>query len=412
MLNQLGENACRAKRFLAKAGTNEKNEALFAIAKQLRERCAEILAANEKDIENAKANAMPQGMIDRLLLNEERVEGMASGVEQVANLDDPVGKTVAGYKRPNGLEIHKVTVPLGVIAIIYESRPNVTADAAALCLKSGNAVILRGGKEAINSNIAISEIMRDAVESCSFDRDVIQLVHDTSRDSANELMRMTDYVDVLIPRGGASLIKAVVQNSSVPIIETGTGNCHVYVDKYADLDMAVNVLFNAKTSRISVCNSCESLVVHKDVAEKFLPMAKAKLDTKNVEMRGDETACSILGYITPASEEDFAMEYLDYIISVKVVDSLDDAIEHINKYSTGHSESIITNDYNSSRKFMAEVDSAAVYVNASTRFTDGGEFGEGAEIGISTQKLHARGPMGLNQLTSVKFLIFGNGQIR
>lgn len=412
MLIQLGENACRAKKFLAKAGTNEKNKALLEIAKQLKERCGEILDANAKDIEQAKASGMPNGMVDRLLLTQERVESMANGVEQVASLDDPVGKTIAGYKRPNGLEIHKVTVPLGVVAIIYESRPNVTADAAALCLKSGNAVILRGGKEAIHSNIAISEIMRDAVESCGFDKDVIQLVQDTSRESANELMRMTDYVDVLIPRGGASLIKAVVENAKIPIIETGTGNCHVYVDKYADLEMAVNVLFNAKTSRISVCNSCESLVVHKDIAESFLPMAKEKLDTKNVEMRGDEEACAILPDIKKATEEDFGTEYLDYIISVKVVDTLDEAIEHINKYSTGHSESIITNDYESSRKFMAEVDSAAVYVNASTRFTDGGEFGEGAEIGISTQKLHARGPMGINQLTSVKFLIFGNGQTR
>lgn len=412
MLIQLGENACRAKKFLAKAGTNEKNKALLEIAKQLKERCGEILDANAKDIEQAKASGMPNGMVDRLLLTQERVESMANGVEQVASLDDPVGKTIAGYKRPNGLEIHKVTVPLGVVAIIYESRPNVTADAAALCLKSGNAVILRGGKEAIHSNIAISEIMRDAVESCGFDKDVIQLVQDTSRESANELMRMTDYVDVLIPRGGASLIKAVVENAKISIIETGTGNCHVYVDKYADLEMAVNVLFNAKTSRISVCNSCESLVVHKDIAESFLPMAKEKLDTKNVEMRGDEEACAILPDIKKATEEDFGTEYLDYIISVKVVDTLDEAIEHINKYSTGHSESIITNDYESSRKFMAEVDSAAVYVNASTRFTDGGEFGEGAEIGISTQKLHARGPMGINQLTSVKFLIFGNGQTR
>lgn len=412
MLIQLGENACRAKKFLAKAGTNEKNKALLEIAKQLKERCGEILDANAKDIEQAKASGMPNGMVDRLLLTQERVESMANGVEQVASLDDPVGKTIAGYKRPNGLEIHKVTVPLGVVAIIYESRPNVTADAAALCLKSGNAVILRGGKEAIHSNIAISEIMRDAVESCGFDKDVIQLVQDTSRESANELMRMTDYVDVLIPRGGASLIKAVVENAKISIIETGTGNCHVCVDKYADLEMAVNVLFNAKTSRISVCNSCESLVVHKDIAESFLPMAKEKLDTKNVEMRGDEEACAILPDIKKATEEDFGTEYLDYIISVKVVDTLDEAIEHINKYSTGHSESIITNDYESSRKFMAEVDSAAVYVNASTRFTDGGEFGEGAEIGISTQKLHARGPMGINQLTSVKFLIFGNGQTR
>lgn len=408
----LGENAKQAKKSIANAGTAVKDKILLKIADQLIERQEEILFANQKDIKNGKDNSMADGLLDRLLLTKQRIDSMAEGVRQVASMADPVGKIISGFKRPNGLEIQKVTVPLGVIAIIYESRPNVTVDATALCIKSGNAVILRGGKEAIYTNIALSEIMREAIEEQGLPMNIVQLVHDTSRESASQLMKMNTYIDVLIPRGGANLIKNMVENSTVPIIETGTGNCHVYVDQYADLEMATNIIFNAKTSRISVCNSLESLVVHSDVAEKVLPMIKSRLDEKNVEIRGDQRALNILPTITLASDKDFYTEFLDYIISLKIVDSIEQAIEHINTHSTGHSDCIITEDYNSSRKFLSEVDSAAVYVNASTRFTDGGEFGEGAEIGISTQKLHARGPMGVNQLTTVKFLILGNGQVR
>ena len=338
---------------------------------------------------------------------------MADGVSEVASLADPVGRVLDGRTLKNGLQIEKVTVPMGVIGIIFEARPNVTSDAAALCLKAGSAVILRGGKEAINSNKAIAEIMRDAIEGAGLPRDCVSLVEDTTRQSATELMQLSDYLDVLIPRGGAGLIKSVVENAKVPVIETGVGNCHVYVDKSADVDMAKSIIFNAKTSRPSVCNAIETVIVHKDIAEKALPEIKAELDKMNVEIRGCERTKAILGdSVVPATENDYAVEFLDYILAVKVVDSLDDALAHIAKYSTGHSESIITSDYESANKFTACVDSAAVYVNASTRFTDGGEFGLGAEIGISTQKLHARGPMGLNELTSSKFIIRGNGQIR
>lgn len=411
-LETMGANAKKASRFLMNAGA-KKDVALNAIAQALRENTQAIIDANDIDIENGKNAGLTASLLDRLKLSKERIEGMADGVEQVATLPDPVGRILDGKALKNGLQIEKVTVPMGVIGIIYEARPNVTSDAAALCLKAGNAVILRGGKEAINSNKAIAEIMRNAIEKVGFPRDCISLVEDTSRQSATELMQLSEYLDVLIPRGGAGLIKSVVNNAKVPVIETGVGNCHVYVDKSADLEMANNIVFNAKTSRPSVCNAIETVLVHKEIAEKALPIIKAELDKKNVEIRGCEKTKAILGdCVVPATEEDYASEFLDYIIAIKVVDDIDDALDHIAKYSTGHSESIVTSDYANANKFTACVDSAAVYVNASTRFTDGGEFGLGAEIGISTQKLHARGPMGLNELTSCKFIIKGNGQIR
>lgn len=411
-LEIMGANAKNAARFLMTAGA-KKNDALHAIANALRKHSDEIIKANEKDIENGKNSGMSESLLDRLKLSPERIEGMAQGIEQVAALADPVGRVLDGRTLDNGLKIEKVTVPMGVIGIIYEARPNVTSDAAALCLKAGSAVILRGGKEAINSNKAVANIMRDAIEKAGFPKDCVALVEDTSRQSATELMQLSDYLDVLIPRGGAGLIKSVVNNAKVPVIETGTGNCHVYVDKSADIDMAANIIYNAKTSRPSVCNAIETVLVHKDIASEALPAIKAELDKKNVEIRGCEKTRAILGdSVVPATENDYATEFLDYILSVRVVDDIDAAIEHIAKYSTGHSESIITNDYASAEKFTSCVDSAAVYVNASTRFTDGGEFGLGAEIGISTQKLHARGPMGLNELTSSKYIIKGNGQVR
>lgn len=411
-LEIMGAKAKDASRFLMTAGS-KKDEALNAIAKALRENADKIIKANDIDIENGEKAGLTKSLLDRLQLTEERINGMADGVSEVASLADPVGRVLDGRTLKNGLQIEKVTVPMGVIGIIFEARPNVTSDAAALCLKAGSAVILRGGKEAINSNKAIAEIMRDAIEGAGLPRDCVSLVEDTTRQSATELMQLSDYLDVLIPRGGAGLIKSVVENAKVPVIETGVGNCHVYVDKSADVDMAKSIIFNAKTSRPSVCNAIETVLVHKDIAEKALPEIKAELDKMNVEIRGCERTRSILGdSVVPATENDYAIEFLDYILAIKVVDSLDDALAHIAKYSTGHSESIITSDYESANKFTACVDSAAVYVNASTRFTDGGEFGLGAEIGISTQKLHARGPMGLNELTSSKFIIRGNGQIR
>lgn len=411
-LEIMGAKAKEASRFLMTAGS-KKDEALNAIAKALRENADKIIKANDIDIENGEKAGLTKSLLDRLQLTEERINGMADGVSEVASLADPVGRVLDGRTLKNGLQIEKVTVPMGVIGIIFEARPNVTSDAAALCLKAGSAVILRGGKEAINSNKAIAEIMRDAIEGAGLPRDCVSLVEDTTRQSATELMQLSDYLDVLIPRGGAGLIKSVVENAKVPVIETGVGNCHVYVDKSADVDMAKSIIFNAKTSRPSVCNAIETVLVHKDIAEKALPEIKAELDKMNVEIRGCERTRAILGdSVVPATENDYAIEFLDYILAVKVVDSLDDALAHIAKYSTGHSESIITSDYESANKFTACVDSAAVYVNASTRFTDGGEFGLGAEIGISTQKLHARGPMGLNELTSSKFIIRGNGQIR
>ncbi len=412
MLTQLGIKAKKAERVLMTASSEKKNEALRCIAEALKENSDYITKKNALDIEKAKENGMSESMIDRLKLDSGRINAIGDAVIQVAALDDPCGKVLNGTKRPNGLSIEKVTVPLGVIAVIFEARPNVTVDAAALCLKSGNCVILRGGKEAINSNKAMAEIMRSALKKAGLPEDCIQLVEDTSRDSAAALMKMNGYVDVLIPRGGAGLIKACVENASVPVIETGTGNCHVYVDKDADLEMAANIIYNAKTSRPSVCNACESLVIHKDVAEKALPMIKARLDEKGVTIHGDEATAAIIGGVVPADEEDFGKEYLDYEISVKIVSDIDGAIKHIMKYTSGHSECIVTNNYFAQKKFTEEVDAAAVYVNASTRFTDGGEFGFGAEIGISTQKLHARGPLGLPELTSVKYIVKGEGQIR
>lgn len=412
MLEQLGINAKKACSSLTSASTQKKNNALEEISKALVENADYIIEKNKTDLENGKNQGMSQGLIDRLMLNKERIDGIADGCMQVAALDDPCGKILETVVRPNGLKIEKVTCPMGVIGIIYEARPNVTADAAVLCLKSGNAVILRGGKEAINSNKAIAETMRNAVEKAGFPRDIIQLVEDTSRESSTELMKMKGVLDCLIPRGGKALIQAVVENSTVPVIETGSGNCHIYVDETADIDMAAKIIFNAKTQRIGVCNACESLVIHSGIIDKALPEIKKLLDTKNVEIRGDERARAVCPDINPATEEDFATEYLDYIISVKTVDNLDEAIEHINKNSTGHSEAIITGNTENAKIFMSMIDSSSVYHNASTRFTDGGEFGLGAEIGISTQKLHARGPMGLPQLTTTKYLIFGNGQVR
>lgn len=407
-----GKNAKGTLTFMSQVTTEQKNNALNAVADALEKNVDAIIAANKIDLTEGKENGLNDGLLDRLMLNEERIKGIADGVRQVAALDDPCGKIISDYKKDNGLDIKKITVPIGVIGIIFEARPNVTVDAAALCLKSSDSVLLRGGKEAINSNTALSEIMRDAVESVGFPRDVIQLVHDVSRQSANDMMHMNEYLDCLIPRGGKGLIKAVVNNSTVPVIETGSGNCHIFVDESADINMAAEIIFNAKTQRISVCNACESLVIHSKIIDKALPVIAKKLKEKNVEIRGDERACQACSLVVPASEEDFYTEYLDYIISVKTVDSLDEAIEHINRCSTGHSEAIITENSENAEKFLKCIDSSSVYVNASTRFTDGGEFGLGAEIGISTQKLHARGPMGLEQLTSTKYLIYGNGQVR
>lgn len=409
---KLGENALAAKDFLATVTTEQKNKALLAIAAALRENSETIILENKKDLENGKAAGLNDGLLDRLMLNEARINDIASAAENVASLPDPCGRLLDEIKRPNGLDIKKISVPIGVIGIIYEARPNVTVDAAGLCLKSSNAVILRGGKEAINSNMALASVMRTAIEDCGFDKNCIQLVTDTSRESANQMMTMNGYIDCLIPRGGKGLIRSVVRNSTVPVIETGSGNCHIYVDESADIEMAANIIFNAKTQRIGVCNACESLVIHSGIINKALPAIKARLDTKNVEMRGDERAMIAANGVLPASNEDFAEEYLDYIISVKTVDSLDEAIRHINKYSTKHSEAIITQNKANADEFLARIDSSSVYVNASTRFTDGGEFGLGAEIGISTQKLHARGPMGLRELTTTKYLIYGNGQVR
>ena len=412
-LETQGLAAKRAARVLAVAGAAEKNAALEAIAQALCLHQDAILAENQKDLDAARAGGMKQSLLDRLALSPQRIAGIVEGVRQVAALPDPVGEVTRMTRRPNGLIIGKRRVPLGVIGIIYEARPNVTVDAAALCLKSGNAVILRGGKEAFRSNQAFVSVMRSALETAGLPGDCVALVEDTSRKSANELMGLTGYLDVLIPRGGAGLIRSVVMNATVPVIETGTGNCHIYVDASADLEMAKNILVNAKCQRPSVCNAAESLLVHRDVALKFLPMAAEGLADDHVTIHGCARTTEILGdAILPATDEDYGREYLGYEISCKVVDSLDEAIDHINRFNTGHSECIITRDYDASQRFLEEVDAAAVYVNASTRFTDGFEFGFGAEIGISTQKLHARGPMGREELTSCKYVIYGEGQVR
>ncbi len=412
VIETMGKKAKEVARVLATAGAL-KDKALHSIADALIENTDYILEENAKDLDAGKAAGLSNALLDRLALSPERIKGMADGARQVAALPDPCGRVISGGKLKNGLEVTKVTVPLGVIGIIYEARPNVTADSAVLCLKSGNAVILRGGKEAINSNKAVATVMRKAIEIAGLPADSVQLIEDTTRQSSIELMGLSDYLDVLIPRGGAGLIKATVENAKVPVIETGVGNCHVYVDEYADADMAAEIIYNAKTSRPSVCNAIETILVHKNIADKALPLIKAKLDDKNVELRGCEKTIEILGNsVKPATDEDYATEFLDYILAVKVVNCINCALDHIAKYSSGHSECIVTENYTNAEKFLNTVDAAAVYVNASTRFTDGGEFGLGAEIGISTQKLHARGPMGINELTSMKFIVKGNGQVR
>ena len=412
MLNRLGMNAKAAETEMRNLSTNKKNEVLLAVADKLVKDAQTLISANRLDVETGKRNHMPEGLIDRLLLTESRIEGMAEGLRQVSALDDPVGEVTGMKKRPNGLLIGQKRVPLGVIGIIYEARPNVTADAFALCFKTGNVVILKGGSDAIHSNEAIVNCIRETLNEQGVTEDAIQLISDTSRETAAEFMKMNQYVDVLIPRGGRGLIKAVVEQSTIPVIETGTGNCHIYVDETADLEMAADIIMNAKTLRVGVWNACESVLVHKDVKDALLPVLAKRLQEKHVEIRADEAAYALIPGAVHATEEDWGKEYLDYILSIKVVSSVEEAIAHINKYNTKHSEAIITNNYEHAQKFLDEVDAAAVYVNASTRFTDGFEFGFGAEIGISTQKLHARGPMGLEALTTTKYIIFGNGQIR
>lgn len=410
-LEMLCEKAAKAKYKVQRLSEEEKNQALRAVADKLLKEKGTILSENEKDLEAGRKKGMHPGLLDRLALTEDRIKGMAEGLLQIAELPDPIGELMETFERPNGLHIEKRRVPMGVIGIIYESRPNVTADAFGLCFKSGNAVILKGGSDAICSNKAITQVIRDALEECGIVMEAISLIADTDRQVTLAFMKMKQYVDLLIPRGGAGLIRSVVENSTIPVIETGTGNCHIYVDEDADLEKAVPIIINAKTQRIGVCNACESLVIHEKIREAFLPELKKALDEKKVEIRGDEKTREVID-CTPATEEDFATEYLDYILSVKTVKSVNEAIEHINRYSTRHSEAIITENSEHAGIFLKEVDAACVYVNASTRFTDGFEFGFGAEIGISTQKLHARGPMGLKELTSYKYEITGNGQIR
>ncbi|RHQ13794.1 glutamate-5-semialdehyde dehydrogenase [Lachnospiraceae bacterium AM48-27BH] len=411
-LEEIGSRAKEVSRVLNNLGSTPKNEGLKAVAQALLDGKDKILEANQKDVQAALAKGMNPGLVDRLSLNDARIQAMAEGLLQVASLDDPVGEVISMKPRPNGLLIGQKRVPLGVIGMIYEARPNVTADAFGLCFKSGNAVILKGGSDALESNKAIVVQIREGLKSAGLPKDAVQLIESTDREVTRQFMRLNDYLDVLIPRGSAGLIRSVVENSTVPVIETGTGNCHIFVDESADLDMALNIIFNAKTQRIGVCNACESLVVHRAVAEEFLPLLKARLDEKQVEIRADKEACAMVDGFVPAAEEDWGTEYLDYILSLKLVDSIDEAIAHINRYNTKHSEAIITSDYANAQRFLNEIDAAAVYVNASTRFTDGFEFGFGAEIGISTQKLHARGPMGLKELTTTKYIIYGNGQVR
>ena len=411
-VQEIGKIAKSAAAEMSKLTSGKKDECLLACADALVKDAEEIINENAEDMERGRQKGMKSGLLDRLLLTKERIEGMAEGLRQIASLPDPIGEVTHMSKRPNGLLIGQKRVPLGVIGIIYEARPNVTADAFGLCFKTGNAVILKGGSDAISSNIAIVNCLRRTMESCGVPADALQLIEDTDRAATVELMKMKEYVDVLIPRGGKGLIRSVVENSAIPVIETGTGNCHIYVDETADIEMAKAIIINAKTQRVGVCNACESLVVHEKVLASLLPDLSERLKEAGVEIRADEKAAAYINEAVPATEEDWGTEYLDYIISVKTVSSAEEAIAHINRYNTGHSEAIITKDYDNAQKFLEEVDAAAVYVNASTRFTDGFEFGFGAEIGISTQKLHARGPMGLLALTTSKYIIYGNGQVR
>lgn len=411
-LKEMGKKAAAAKYLLQKLTEQEKNQVLLAVADALEKNNEKILAANAVDLQNGEEKGMHPGMLDRLRLTEERIRAMADGLREIVDLPDCLNEIIETFTRPNGLKISKVRVPLGVIGIIYESRPNVTADAFGLCFKTGNAVILKGGSDAIHSNTAITEVIREALSGVGVTADAVQLITDTNRETTTQFMKLNGYIDVLIPRGSAGLIRAVVENSTIPVIETGTGNCHIFVDESADFDKAVPIIINAKTQRIGVCNACESLVIHEKIKDAFLPLLAKALREKNVEMRGDEKVCGVLADCIPATEEDYAAEYLDYIISMKTVQNVEEAIAHINRYGTKHSEAIITETKEHAEQFKREVDAACVYVNASTRFTDGFEFGFGAEIGISTQKLHARGPMGLKELTTYKYTIDGDGQIR
>lgn len=411
-LDIIGKNAVAAKYQFSKLTTEKKNEVLKLLGERLIQHGDSILEANAIDIRNGEEKGMNKGLLDRLRLTKERIAAMAEGLFQIAELEDPIGEILEESSRPNGLKLQKVRVPLGVIGIIYESRPNVTCDAFGLCFKTSNVVVLKGGSDAIHSNCAIVDVLRAGLEESGIEPNVLQLITATDREVTKRFMEMREYIDVLIPRGGAGLIRSVVENSKIPVIETGTGNCHVYVDDAADIEMAVNILINAKTQRIGVCNACESLLVHKDIAEQFLPALKARLDTYNVEVRGDECVVDLWEGSVPATEEDYGTEYLDYILSAKTVSSVEEAIAHINRYNTKHSETIVTKNLEHAAMFLEQVDAACVYHNASTRFTDGFEFGFGAEIGISTQMLHARGPMGLKELTSYKYKIYGNGQVR
>ncbi len=411
-VTQMGKDALKAKRAIAVLTAKDKDKLLTDCAKALRDNWGSIISANEADLENAKANGLKPSLIDRLMLSKDRIYAMADGLEQIADLPDPIGRFENMKTLPNGLIVGQKRVPMGVIGIIYEARPNVTSDAFGLCIKAGSAVILRGGKEAINSNKAVVSLFKAVIRAMGIDENIVQLVEDTSRESAAQMMKMNGYIDVLIPRGGSGLIQSVVLNSAVPVIETGVGNCHVFADESADVDMAVDIIVNAKAQRPGVCNAAETFLVHKNIADRLLPPAVSALRKKGVEIRGDERVRLVIPDAKPAEEEDWAAEYLDLILAVKVVDSIDEAIDHITKYSTGHSECIISESYENTQRFLNEIDSAAVYVNASTRFTDGNEFGFGAEIGISTQKLHARGPMGLKELTTTKYVIYGNGQVR
>lgn len=411
-LENIGSRAKSASVKLALMLQDEKNNALRSCAKALINRQESILKANSEDVSRSRESGVKESLIDRLMLTPDRIKAMSDGLIEVSNLPDPIGEVLSMKTRPNGLVIGEKRVPLGVIGMIYESRPNVTVDAFGLCFKTGNAVILRGGSDAIKSNIAIVEALHEGLKEAGLPEDLVLLIEDTSRETVNQMMRLDSYIDILIPRGGAGLIRSVKENSFIPVIETGTGNCHIYVDEYADFDMALDIIDNAKTQRLGVCNTCESLVIHEKISKDFIPLIYQRLNEKGIEIRADERGCEVSPGCKPAKEEDYYAEYLDKIISLKVVDSTEEAISHINHYNTKHSDAIITKDYDTAMKFHNEIDAAAVYVNASTRFTDGNEFGFGAEIGISTQKLHARGPMGLKALTTTKYIIFGNGQIR